>query len=314
MHAHTSPGNIFGQLSYSRAISRESCERTDNAFVIKLNSVGTPIYSTYLGGSGGSVGEAISADARTAITYVAAQSGLGFPLVDPIQGSTTDISATVSKLNPTGSTLAYSTYLGEVTFPVGIQVDSAGQAYVAGYLFVNQSGPPSGSLPVVAPIQRGFGAGFEDSFVSVINSTGMSLAFSSYVGGDSDAASGLGIDSQGNIYLSGDTLGSGNRGGTAAFPILNATSGVYVPFGFNSEDGVFEGVNQTFLSKILLSAGSSPSYPTTVDFLRRIPSRSAVQRWRLPCSWRTLALQSMSQSATLQSLAISLKRIAVHQH
>jgi Beta-propeller repeat/Abnormal spindle-like microcephaly-assoc'd, ASPM-SPD-2-Hydin len=231
-----------------------------NAFVIKLNSTGTPIYSTYLGGSGGSSGTAISADAN-GNAYVAAQSGSGFPLLNPIQSSTVDFSASVSQFNSTGS-LVYSTYLGEETSPVGIQADSDGQAYVAGAVYVN--GNPSGSVPVSTPIQSSFGAGTNDSFVSVINTSGTSLLFSSYLGGDSDSPNGLGIDSAGNTYLSGYT--NGGLGAFGTFPILNASNGVYFPLVIVEGNPGFYPANQTFIAKIVLSAGPSLSHPATVNF------------------------------------------------
>jgi len=227
----------------------------NNAFVIKLNATGTPIYSTYLGGSGGSRGQAISADAY-GNAYVAAGSGPGFPLVNPIQGSTVDGSASVSQFNSTGSALVYSTYLGELTDPVGIQTDSDGQAYVAGYVTVN--GTPAGSLPLAAPIQSSFGVGSTASFVSVIHTSGTSLLFSSYLGGDGDSAYGLGIDSAGNIYLSGYA--------GANFPILNAANAVYFPLVFNEASNNFSPAPQTFILKIVLSSGPSLSHPATVDF------------------------------------------------
>ena len=232
-----------------------------NAFVIKLDATGTPIYSTYLGGTGGSTGLAISADSNGS-AYVAAQSRSGFPLVNPIQSSTVAFSASVSQLNSTGSALVYSTYLGEETTPVGIQVDSAGQAYVAGAVLAHST--PSGSLPLAAPIQSSFGAGSSDSFVSVINSSGTSLLFSSYLGGDDDSPDGLGIDSTGNIYLSGYTNVDLLPFGT--FPILNAANGTYFPLVLSSIPGGFNPANQSFVAKIVLSAGSSLSHPATVNF------------------------------------------------
>jgi Beta-propeller repeat/Abnormal spindle-like microcephaly-assoc'd, ASPM-SPD-2-Hydin len=233
-----------------------------NAFVIKLNSTGTPIYSTYLGGSGGSSGTAISADAN-GNAYVAAQSGPGFPLVNPIQSSTGDTSVSVSQLNSTGSALVYSTYLGELTYPVGIQVDSDGQAYVAGSVIVPTETSIE-SLPLAAPIQSSFGAGARDSFVSVLNASGASLLFSTYLGGDDDAPNGFGIDSAGSIYLSG--YSDGEVSGVGTFPILNAANGVYFPLVYNGEESSFYPANQNFVAKIVLSSGPSLSHPATVDF------------------------------------------------
>jgi hypothetical protein len=233
-----------------------------NAFVIKLDATGTPIYSTYLGGSGGSAGYAISADAN-GYAYVAAQSYSGFPLANPIQSSTVEFSATVSKFNPTGSALVYSTYLGELVFPVGIQVDSTGQAYVTGVATGNSSSGNS-SVPLAAPIQSSFGVALgpdsflTDSFVTVLNASGTALVFSSYLGGSVDSPTSLGIDSSGAIYLSGFTQGP--------FPILNATNGVYFPLIYDILDSGYVPASQSFVSKILLSAGSSLSYPATVDF------------------------------------------------
>jgi hypothetical protein len=260
-----------------------------NAFVIKLDATGTPVYSTYLGGSGGSSGTAISADAN-GNAYVAAQSGSGFPLLNPIQSSTVDSSASVSQFNSTGS-LVYSTYLGEETSPVGIQVDSSGQAYVAGAVLIN--GTPAGSLPLVAPIQSSFGAGSNASFVSVINTSGTSLLFSSYLGGDGDSPNGIGIDSAGDIYLSGYTAGR--------FPVLNATNGVYFPLVFNEGALGFYPANQTFISKIVLSAGPSLSHPSTVDLT---PDPQPVGS-STPATGVLLANTSASIDVAISNIAIS---------
>jgi hypothetical protein len=232
-----------------------------NAFAIKLNATGTPVYSTYIGGSGGSTGVAITADTNGS-AYVAGNAGTGFPLVNPIQSSALGVSAFVSKFSPDGSALVYSTYLGESTTAIAVQVDSAGQAYLAGDDSVNGT---SQNVPLVSPIQADSVGGetqsFEDTFVSVVSASGASVLFSTWLGGYSDSPSGLGIDSAGNIYLSLYAIGP--------VPIVNAANGVYIPLAMEYST-VFD-PGQVLVSKIVLSAGPSLSYPTTVD-LRGVPT------------------------------------------
>lgn len=232
------------------------------AFVIKLDPTGTPVYSTYLGGSGyGSRGSAIATDVNGS-AYVAGSAYAGsVPMVNPIQGSTTDVSAFVSKFTPDGSALVYSTYLGELTSVAGIAVNSAGQAYIGGSVLV--VGMPAGSVPLVSPIQTTFGTVSYDGYVSVINPSGTALVFSSYLGGDNDTVHGFGVDGARNIYLSGNA--------SDGFPITNAANGTYSPiYPSDSCDGGICQTIQNFVLKINLSSGTSFSYPTTVD-LRPLP-------------------------------------------
>ena len=94
-------------------------------------------YSTYLGGGGidGANAIAVASD-NTAFVTGGTVSGMGFPLVHPLQagygGGTVD--AFVSKFSADGSTLLYSTYLGGSNDDVGngIAVDTFGNAYVTG--------------------------------------------------------------------------------------------------------------------------------------------------------------------------------------
>ena len=110
---------------------------SDDAFVTKLNPAGSALlYSTFLGGSGEDEGLGIALDAAgdAYVTGFAASSD--FPTsvgaLDTSQNGSDD--AFVTKLNPAGSTLLYSTFLGgsgdDVGF--GIAVDAAGDVYVTG--------------------------------------------------------------------------------------------------------------------------------------------------------------------------------------
>jgi hypothetical protein len=113
--------------------------------------------------------------------------------------------AFVTKLNPTGTALVYSTYLGGGTNTwsggAGIAVDASGDAHVAGWT-------DSTVFPTHNPLQARNAGGY-DAFVTVLNPTGAGLLFSSYFGGSgNDAGMGIALDSAGNAYVAGTTASS----------------------------------------------------------------------------------------------------------
>ncbi|SRR6266704_3370826 len=152
---------------------------------------------------------------------------------------TTPASAFVTKFNKTGSELLYSTYLGGSLQDAGrsIAVDNLGNAFVTG-------SAQSSDFPAKDPIQpsfggeacpRVFGPPCTDAFVTVLNATGSGLLFSSLLGGSSqDGASGIAVDSSGNILVTGTTLSSD-------FPITK-----------NAQDNSFSGASDAFVAKIAL--------------------------------------------------------------
>jgi len=234
-----------------------------NGFVIKLGSNGTPVYSTYLGGQANSSALAIGADAAGA-AYIAGSAGSGFPTVNAIQSTTQDQSIFVSKFNVSGSALVYSSYLGEgnaSTSPSYLTVDSSGEAYIAGTLDSSV-----GSVPISFPIQSSPGTGSflsascesncSDGFVSVVNSAGTALSFSTYLGGSNDSVSGIGVDSLGNIYIAGTAVGP--------FPILNAPDEVLFPL-VNIHGSAQLQASQLYMLQISRTTQNWLSYPSTAD-------------------------------------------------
>lgn len=129
-----------------------------DAFVTKFNAGGNAlVYSTYLGGSRGgtldSEGRGIAVDSVGDAFVVGSVTATNFPTVNPLQATNNgaDIGATnafISELDPSGSTLLFSTYWGgsgswgngqnHVTIPGGdmawgVALDDAGNPYVAGF-------------------------------------------------------------------------------------------------------------------------------------------------------------------------------------
>jgi hypothetical protein len=137
----------------------------DDAFVTKLNAPGSAlVYSTYIGGSGDDLGVGIAVDSLGNAYVTGYTASTNFPTMNPLQqafGGSSD--AFVAQLNPSGSVLVYSTYLGGSSSDsgLGIAVDSSGNAYVTGYT-------ASTNFPTMNPLQQALGGGFTDAFVSKI--------------------------------------------------------------------------------------------------------------------------------------------------
>jgi uncharacterized protein (TIGR03437 family) len=203
-----------------------------DAFVFKLTPDGSQaVYSTYLGGSGDDVACGIAVDSSGSAYLAGSTFSTNFPLANAFessyggQGSSDYFRMSsgdgfVAKINPSGSALVFSTYLGgsDDDRAWAVAVDSSGNVHVVG-------NTASSNFPVTSDAaQKTFGGvgvvdttsllpggyvrtpvGFGDAFYTRLSPTG-SLAYSTYLGGsDDDVASGLALDSSGNAYISGGT-------------------------------------------------------------------------------------------------------------
>jgi len=180
-----------------------------DAFVTKLNAAGSAplVYSTYLGGSDfdapgekgirvDSVGDAyvtgVTRSTNFPVTSGAFQTAYGGGLDD----------AFVTKLNPTGSALVYSTFLGGNGDESGdgIAVDSAGNAYVTGFT-------QSTNFPTTSGAFQTTPGGGSDAFVTKLNAAGSALVYSTYLGGSgTDQGLTVAVDSAGSAYVTGQTF------------------------------------------------------------------------------------------------------------
>ena len=186
----------------------------ENAFIAKFNpNTSTLVYSTYLGGSGGDQGLAIAVDSAGSAYVTGFTESTNFPTVKPFQAALDGAVSIniinqgvfVSKLNPAGSALVYSTYLGggqsvnsNGDIGEGIAVDSTGAAYVTGF---SQSGnfPTLNSLQ---PFVKGIGA--VDPFVTKLTPDGSALVYSTFLG--YGQGFGIAVDALGNAYATGATI------------------------------------------------------------------------------------------------------------
>jgi hypothetical protein len=161
-------------------------------------------YSTYLGGSSEDSGNGIAVDSSGNAYVIGTTSSVDFPTVPgAIQQTLRGASnAFVGKLNPTGSTLVYSTYLGGSHTDVGafgIAVDGSGNAYVTGKT-------SSSDFPTTPGAFQQALKGTSNAFVTKLNPTGSALLYSTYLGGSSnDGGADIAVDSSGNAYVTGGT-------------------------------------------------------------------------------------------------------------
>ena len=167
-------------------------------------------YSSFLGGSGGDHGNAIAVDSNGSAFVTGDTFSSNFPTTagaaqSRLAGGYTNVF--VSKLSPDGSSLIYSTYLGgrgglggSGDSGVGIAVDSAGCAYVAGTT-------DSADFPVTAgAFQRRYGGAQFDGFVTKLSADGSSLVYSTFLGGsEQETGTGIAVDSAGYAYVTGYT-------------------------------------------------------------------------------------------------------------
>ena len=157
---------------------------------------------------------------------------LGFPIVNGFQtnnhgaGNVQSSDLFIAKLDPNGSNLVFSTYLGGSgsDLGTGIAVDSAGNVVVSGWT-------ASTDFPVTNAIQP-FNGGLRDAVVAKFDATGTNLLYSTYLGGvRDDLGYRVAVDAAGAAYVTGpegstdfpSTPGARNRGGLFASTNVGAT-------------------------------------------------------------------------------------------
>jgi Chitobiase/beta-hexosaminidase C-terminal domain/Bacterial Ig-like domain (group 3)/Beta-propeller repeat len=207
-----------------------------SAFITKFNSAGTAlVYSTYISGSNVDEAYAIAVDAQ-GNAYVAGQTGsFDFPVtpgaLQTKNKTGSGFTGFITKLNSTGTSLVYSTYLGGsvgnpnnpfTTVPqdkaVAIAVDAAGEVYVTGTTGSIDFPTTPGAFQTVNKATTSNVSGF----VTKINATGTALVYSTYLGGSTqENPAGIALDTQGNSYIAGATDSNDFPTTSNAFQLAN---------------------------------------------------------------------------------------------
>lgn len=213
---------------------------TANIFVAKFNTSGsTEEFATYIGGSGTDTTAGVAVDLAFNVVVSGNTSSTNFPTMNGFQSSPLSPSnkhIVVSKFDPTGHMLLYSTYLsGNGTdVATGVALDPGGNAYVTGTTSSTevQTGFPSTSGSFQTSPATGSNIQFFLTKVNPNLSGTASVPYSTYFGGGNSlrttgpaaVGGGVAVDINSNIYITGGTSFL-HVGGSNDFPILNAYQG-----------------------------------------------------------------------------------------
>src|SRR5712692_5411890 len=162
------------------------------------------IYSTYLGGSNLEKALGIAADSKGNAYVTGSSASANFPTTAgalQTKARSADTTAFVAKLNPTGTALVYSTYLGGSNSDLGraIAVNEKGEAFVAGATY-------SSDFPTTAGAAQSIPGGGRDAFVAKLSADGSHLLYATYLGGSGDEeARGLALNAAGEAHVAGVT-------------------------------------------------------------------------------------------------------------
>ena len=227
------------------AFNTSKTSKKGSAFVTKLNADGTKlIYSTFIHGTSirEDCGNSIVVDTFgnafvTGYTYSS-----DFPTTPGAYDTSFDVGTDVFilKLNPSGTALNYSTFIGGTSIDsgIGIVIDDIGNAYVTG-------GTSSSDFPTTDGAYDTSHNDNYDGFILKLDQNGSSLIFSTVIGGnDDDGCGDIALNKNGNIIVVGDTQ-------SLNFPTTN-----------NAIDKTFNGGSYDIFIAILNKTGASLNYST----------------------------------------------------
>ena len=204
-------------------------------FVTKFSADGSQrLYSTYIGGSGHNQGNGIAVDSLGNAYVTGVTDSTDFPTTSGAfrQSPAGNLDAFVAKLNPSGSALIYSTYLGgsgtDAARGIAVSPSAPFQAYVTGRTnsldFPTTSGVWDITCGTDGLCNPSFGIGVNDAFVTRLSENGATLSFSTFLGGSSlDEAHGIALDAALNVYVTGTT--SSSNFPTAGSPLFSSSRG-----------------------------------------------------------------------------------------
>jgi hypothetical protein len=199
-----------------------------DVFVMKFDTNGAVVYSTYLGGgllnniNQGSSGQSIAVDVNGDAFVAGYTQVTNFPVINALQTTNRgSADAFVTELNPAGNALVFSTYLGGkgVDAANGVALNTNGDVIITGFT-------QSTNFPTANPAQPVYG-GNGDAFIAKLSAGGGALLYSTYLGGSNydniksfsskpgDSGGAVAVDFDGNAYVTGWTYSTN-------FPVLNA--------------------------------------------------------------------------------------------
>jgi len=232
-NAYVTGATYSDELTFPVAVGPDLTFNGDrDAFVAKINASGSAlVYCGFIGGSNGDSGYGIVVDVsgNAYITGYTESNQSTFPVaVGPDLTFNGDCDAFVAKINTSGTALVYCGYIGglDCEYCNAIAVDSFGNAYVIGRTFSDES-----TFPVVNGPDLTFNGGSCDAFVAKVNTSGSTLVYCGYIGGNfPDWGQCIALDTSGNAYVIGFTGSSETTFPLTVGPDLTYNGGYYDAF------------------------------------------------------------------------------------
>jgi hypothetical protein len=229
---------------------------SSDAFVVKIEKKGNALkYATYLGGTGSDLAQSVRITNGNAVV-TGTTSSTDFPTKVPWQnaygGGASD--AFVAEVDGKGKALAFSTYLGGSGEEQGLAlaIGSGGSSTVTGwtnsYDFPTHVGQASHD-----PLQKTYGGGMSDAFVTHFSGDGRSVLYSTYLGGSGDDVGYAIFEASNTPFVTGSTTSATD------FPIKDPITLMNPPY----DGGLNSGGEDAFITR-LDSKGESLLFSTYV--------------------------------------------------
>jgi photosystem II stability/assembly factor-like uncharacterized protein len=185
---------------------------SSDAYIAKLDTTTSSlVYSSYLGGDGADIGSSIAVDSTGAAYVTGTTDSANFPVANAFQATYAGMEdAFVAKVNETGSSISWATYLGGNWLDAGqgIALGPTGEVFIIGITGSND-------FPVNNAIHPSLN-GPQDAYIAKLKNDGSALDFSTYLGGsNSELANAVAVDATGAVYVIGLTA-------SLDFPVINA--------------------------------------------------------------------------------------------
>jgi hypothetical protein len=248
----------------ANAFQRGSLGVSSHPFIAKLSPTGAALaYATYLG-TKNEIASAfgIAVDEAGQATIAGYTDSSSFPTTPGALQRTSagNYDAFLARLNPDGSALVYSTYLGGEGYDSVncLALDTSGNAYVAGRTL-------STDFPTTRQAYQRERKGPEAIFVAKVSATGDRLAYSTLLsGGDYQIVDGIAVDLSGNAYVTGSTQSV--KLPTTPGSLQTAPAGGYDAFVTKLNDAGSDLVYSTFIG----GAGTDFATAIAVDSLGQV--------------------------------------------
>jgi Beta-propeller repeat len=258
-----------------------------DAYVTKLDVSGSRLmYSTYNGGPHNDRGYAIAVDATGAAVATGRTAHDGFPTTGRLKPGP-EGGAFVTKIDPSGQRLVYSTVLGgsdptnSSNTAFAVALDSHADAYVTGIT-------AAPDFPTVRALQSTYGGGRSNAFVTKVNARGTAIVYSTYLGGSGeDEGIAIAVDRTDSAYITGHTtskdfptsqppLAGGAGDSPDAFVTKLTTNGSALSYsaylGGSSDDTANAIAVDQHGNAYITGTTTSLDYPTTPGAVQRIRS------------------------------------------